>query len=70
MATDALTQPQIAALLDRGEESSCLELSEVDELIQSLELEDEAVEALYEEIQRRGIEVRDDCGRAVPESTY
>src|SRR5687768_13830054 len=71
MATDSLTQPQIAALLDRGEESNCVELSEVDELMQSLELEDEAVEALYEEIERRGIEVRDDCGReSAPDSTY
>src|SRR5687767_13449793 len=71
MATDMLTQPQIAALLDRGVETNCLELSEVDELIQSLELEDESVEALYEEIERRGIEVQDDCGRAsAPDSTY
>ena len=71
MATDVLTQPQIAALFDRGEELNCLELSEVDELIQALDLEDEAVEALYEEAERRGIEVRDDCGRAsAPDSTY
>jgi RNA polymerase primary sigma factor len=71
MATDVLTQPQIAALLDRGVETNCLELSEVEELIQSLELEDESVEALYEEIERRGIEVQDDCGRvSAPDSTY
>jgi RNA polymerase primary sigma factor len=71
VATEVLTRPEIAALLDRGEELSCLELSEVDELIQSLELEDEAVEALYEEVERRGIQVRDDCGRAsAPDSTY
>jgi RNA polymerase primary sigma factor len=53
----------IAALIDRGEEAGCLQLSEVDELAQALELEDAEVGTLYEKLERRGIDVQDDCGR-------
>jgi RNA polymerase primary sigma factor len=56
-------EPQVQALLERGEEHECIELSELNDLIDALGLEDEQVEALYEEIERRHIEVRDDCGR-------
>ncbi|MGH2969066.1 MAG: sigma-70 family RNA polymerase sigma factor [Solirubrobacteraceae bacterium] len=53
----------IAALIDRGEENGCLDLSEVDELAQALELEVAEVGSLYEQLEARGIDVRDDCGR-------
>ncbi len=53
----------IAALIDRGEERGCLDLSEVDELSQALELEDADLGGLYEQLDKRGIELRDDCGR-------
>jgi len=59
---DAMGGP-IAALVDRGEQHGCLDLSEVDELTQSLELEDDDVGQLYEQLQARGIDLRDDCGR-------
>ncbi len=36
----------IQALLDRGEESGCIEYSEVGELAHTLDLEDEQVEEL------------------------
>jgi RNA polymerase primary sigma factor len=53
----------IAALLDRGETQGCIDLSEVDELAQALELEDDDVGKLYEQLEARGIDLRDDCGR-------
>src|SRR3954463_6090815 len=59
---DAMAGP-IAALVDRGEEHGCLDLSEIDELAQTLDLEDEDVGQLYERIKQRGIDLRDDCGR-------
>src|SRR5918911_84692 len=63
--------PSVETLLTRGEEHGCVEFSEVDQLAQSLELEDEEVQALYEEIERRGIELKDDCGRAsANDATY
>jgi RNA polymerase primary sigma factor len=63
--------PQIDAVLAEGEEHGCIEYSQVDELAGSLELEDDDVQGLYEEIERRGIELKDDCGRRdAPDATY
>jgi RNA polymerase primary sigma factor len=53
----------LAALVDRGEEGGCLELSEVDEFVQALDLEEGDLGKLYEQLEARGITVRDDCGR-------
>jgi RNA polymerase primary sigma factor len=55
---------RIETLLAHGEDEGCIELSDVDDVAQALELEDEDVQAIYEEIERRGIELKDDCGRA------
>src|SRR4051794_3559744 len=64
-ASDALNGA-IAALFDRGEERGCVDLSEIDELAQSLDLEDTDVSHVYEQLHTRGIELRDDCGREAP----
>jgi RNA polymerase primary sigma factor len=61
--SDATPGP-IAALVDRGEQLGCLDLSEVDDLAQALDLEEAEVAALYEQLEGRGIDLRDDCGRA------
>jgi RNA polymerase primary sigma factor len=53
----------IAALIDRGEELGCLDLSEIDELAQALELEDSDLGSIYEQLEKRGVDLRDDCGR-------
>jgi RNA polymerase primary sigma factor len=64
-------EPQIAALIDHGEEAGCINLSDFNELAHSLGLDEEQVEALYERIDSRGIEVSDDCARAgAAETTY
>jgi RNA polymerase primary sigma factor len=54
---------QIAALISRGDELGCLDLSEVSELTQELDLSDEDAQALADRLEARGIEVTDDCGR-------
>src|SRR5918997_5951536 len=54
----------IAALFDRGEQAGCIDLSEVDELAQALDLEDTDLGNLYEQLQARGIDLKDDCSRA------
>src|SRR3954468_4948873 len=51
------------ALVDRGEEQGCINLSEFAELTQ--ELSDEEAQDLADRLEQRGIEVSDDCGRAV-----
>ena len=61
-ANDAISGA-LAALLDRGEDRGCLELSEVDEFAQALEMEEGDLGGLYEQLDARGITLRDDCGR-------
>jgi RNA polymerase primary sigma factor len=58
---------QIAALLERGRSTGCLELSEINQLATALDLTTTEVEDLYEEIERNDIEVSDDCARHGPE---
>jgi RNA polymerase primary sigma factor len=64
-------ESQVEALLAHGEEQGCIEYSQVDEVAQTLDLEDEDVQAIYEEIERRGIELKDNCAReSAPDATY
>ena len=52
---------EIAALLARGEAAGCLEISELQALLDELELDSGEQAALYDELDERGVEVRDDC---------
>jgi len=58
---------RLQALLERGHAEKCLELSDVSMLIEQLGLDDRDVAEVFERIQSRGVEIRDDCGRDVPE---
>ena len=60
----------LETLLARGEEEGCVNLSQLNELVAGAELEDEEIGRLYEQLEERGIEVTDDCGRQQDESTY
>jgi len=53
-------------LLRRAEEDGFVRLSEIEELA----LGDDEVEDLYEALETRGVEVRDDVGREAPPVTY
>jgi RNA polymerase primary sigma factor len=57
----------IALLLEHGEEHGCVHLTELHDLVQKFELEDEDVENLMERLEARGIELTDDCSRAIEE---
>jgi RNA polymerase primary sigma factor len=61
---------QIQALLDRGEQEGCVNLSQLNELVAEHELEDDEVSRVYEQLDERGIDLSDDCGRESQESTY
>ena len=56
-------------MLARGEERGCINLSDFDELVQTLELLDDDVEALEVYLEARGIDLGDDCGRSNVEPT-
>ena len=62
-------QTQAAALVDRGEEQGCLNLSELEEFVQALGLQEDDVREIYELIDEKNIEVSDDCGRSGVEAT-
>jgi RNA polymerase primary sigma factor len=57
-----LADDLIARSEARGE--SCVELSELSELVQESDLGDDDAQALQDILEARGIDVRDDCGRA------
>ncbi len=58
---------RVSALLAKGEEGRCIELSELNELVDALGFDEDQVEALIEDIESRDIDLTDDCGRDVPE---
>jgi len=64
-----LDQPGLRDLLARGQRDRCIELSELSEAVRELELPDDVVQALHEELDARGIDLRDDCGRDGVEPT-
>ena len=59
----------MAALVARGEERGCINLSEFDELAQALELVEEDVDTLESHLESQGIDITDDCGRTGVEPT-
>ena len=63
-------RPEIAALLERGEERGCVTVSELDRLARRLELSDEEVEGVELVLGEHDVELRDDGGRShVPPTT-
>ena len=58
-----IQQPVIDELLERAAESGCLEFSAVGEAVEKLNLDDDSLEQIYSEAQRRGIRLSDDCAR-------
>jgi RNA polymerase primary sigma factor len=66
-----MSQDPIALLLEHGEEHGCVNMTELYEIVGRLELEDEDVESLLERLEHAGIEITDDCSRAIEEEvTY
>src|SRR3954447_11282950 len=64
MATDALADPRIQALIERSEAMGCVNLSEFCDVVKELDLEDEAQTEIQDALDQRGLELTDDCGQA------
>src|SRR6266852_1056123 len=56
-----MSQEQLRALLEHGEELGGVNMTAFTTLVHELELGDDEVAALYERLDERGIEVSDDC---------
>jgi RNA polymerase primary sigma factor len=57
------TETSLAALLRHGEEQGCINLSELHEIVRTEDVGEDEVEAFFDEVERRGIELADDCAR-------
>jgi RNA polymerase primary sigma factor len=67
LALDERIEALIEAAESRG--SSCVNLSDVSELVAELELDDEQAQSVHERIEARGLQLTDDCGRDQVEAT-
>jgi RNA polymerase primary sigma factor len=66
-----MSQDPIATLIAHGDDEGCVCLSHFQKLVQELELDEEQVDALYQQIEERGLELTDDCCREnAPDATY
>src|SRR3954465_1117978 len=63
-------EESVAALITTGEREGCINLSRFNEFVAEHELDDEDVRGVYEQLDERGVEVSDDCGRETEQSTY
>jgi RNA polymerase primary sigma factor len=62
-----MTHDPIGLLLEHGDDHGCVHLTELRELTQRLELDEDDVETLLERFESHGIELTDDCSRALEE---
>src|SRR6476646_5893527 len=66
-----MTADPIAILIEYGEEHGCVHMTELYEIVQKLELEEDDIETLLERLDSHGVELTDDCSRAIEEDvTY
>jgi RNA polymerase primary sigma factor len=64
---DPGVEERVAALIERGRPADCVDLSEVDSLVQELNLSEEEADLVHERIEAAGLSIEDDCGRAAAE---
>jgi RNA polymerase primary sigma factor len=63
-------QTRLDALIQRGEQEGCIELSELNDLAEELGLTADEAAEMQETLETRGIEVSDDCGRQETEPMH
>src|SRR5512134_3199434 len=67
---DASVEERVAALIAGSRAADCVELSEVDALVQEMNLSDEEAEMVHERIEGSGLPIDDDCGRQAEQAGY
>jgi RNA polymerase primary sigma factor len=60
---DPGVEERVAALIEGGRAVECVDLSEVDSLVQQSSLTDEEEQAVHERIESAGLAIEDDCGK-------
>ena len=64
---DPGVEERVGALIEAGRPADCVELSEVDSLVQELNLSEEEADLVHERIESAGLSIEDDCGRDAEE---
>jgi len=65
----SMVPDRLQTLLDHGEVTGCINLSEFTAVVQELELDEEELLRIQEELDARGVELTDDCGHALDEES-
>src|SRR6187551_1046365 len=60
----------IVAFVEHGAESGCVEISQLQEFVDTNDLGDEEVARLYEQLEEHHVDISDDCGKQEAGSTY
>ena len=71
MAIDPSIQTRIESLIERSESEgrACVNLSELAEVLQDADIGEDDAQQIHEDIEARGIDLSDDCGRTASEPT-
>ena len=64
---DPAVEERVQALIEGGRPADCVDLSEVDSLVQELNLSEEEGDQVHERIEAAGLPIEDDCGREADE---
>jgi len=64
--TDDSAERRLEALIERGEDKGCVNLSDFSELVSELGLPDEENDALHDRLEAHGVQLSDDCGNGAP----
>src|SRR5215218_5749293 len=64
---DPAVEERIVALIEAGRAADCVDLSEVDSLVQEMNLSEGEAELVQERIENAGLAVEDDCGKQAAE---
>src|SRR5919201_163116 len=60
-------EERVVALIEAGRPAECVDLSEVDSLVQELNLSEAEADSVHERIESAGLAIEDDCGRDAEE---
>jgi RNA polymerase primary sigma factor len=60
----------IVAYVEHGAESGCVEISQLQEFVDTNDFGDEEVARLYEQLEEHHVDISDDCGKEDAGSTY
>jgi RNA polymerase primary sigma factor len=67
---DPGVEERVTALIEGGRPVDCVDLSEVDSLVQETNLTDQEEQAVHERIEAAGLSIEDDCGKQAEQAGY